>query len=187
VPRRPLATVGWAHAVAAVIEDAARQQGVRACPGRTVAIALLSKLLLGGFEQVEVAPEDGADPVGLFLVDDELLVPTDVAERHHAAHPQPLALGGADLVADALAGDLARELGEGQEHVQGQATHRGRGIELPGHRHEGDAMGVEQLHQLGEVGQGTGEPVDLVDGYNIGSRISASNLCSAGRSVEPPE
>jgi hypothetical protein len=28
-------------------------------------------------------------------------------------------------------------------------------------------MGVEQLHQLGEVCQGTGEPVDLVDDDNV--------------------
>jgi hypothetical protein len=32
-------------------------------------------------------------------------------------------------------------LGKGQQHVQHQAAHRGRGIELLGHRHEGDAMG----------------------------------------------
>ena len=117
--------------------------------------------------EVEVAPEDRADPLGLFLFDDELLVPADVAERHHAADPQPPALGGADLVADALAGDLALELGKGQQHVEGQPAHGGRGIELLGHRHERDAMGVEQLDQLGEVGQGTGQPVDLVDDDDI--------------------
>ena len=53
-----------------------------------------------------------------------------IAERHHASHPQPLALGGADLVADTLAGDLALKLGKGQEHVEGQPAHGGRGIEL---------------------------------------------------------
>jgi hypothetical protein len=34
----------------------------------------------------------------------------DIAQRHHAAVPQPLALGGADLVADAFDGDIALEL-----------------------------------------------------------------------------
>jgi hypothetical protein len=43
-----------------------------------------------------------------------------VAEGHDAAHPEPLALGGGDLVADALGRDLALELGEAQEHVQRQ-------------------------------------------------------------------
>ena len=37
---------------------------------------------------------------------------TSIAERHRAAHPHALLLGGRDLVADALAGDLALELGE---------------------------------------------------------------------------
>ena len=54
MPRRPLAAVARAHAIAAVIEDATHQQGVRTCPGDTIAIALLSKLLLDGLEQVRV-------------------------------------------------------------------------------------------------------------------------------------
>jgi hypothetical protein len=67
------------------------------------------------------------------------------------SYPQPFALGSADLVANPLAGDLALELRKGQQHVEGQTAHRGRGIELLGHGHEGDAMGVEQLDQLGEI------------------------------------
>jgi hypothetical protein len=145
-----------AHAVAAVVEDAADQQSAGVCPS-CIALALLSKFLLNGIKQVsiedrrvfcgadlafehdlsdveavaqeigerapcernatygstigeraglgddfalskvnqeqpdaaevEVAPEDGADPFGLFLLDEELPVPTNVAERHHAADP----------------------------------------------------------------------------------------------------
>jgi hypothetical protein len=52
MPRCPLAAVARAHAIAAVIEDAPHQQGVRTCPGDTIAIALLNKLLLDG-------PRDG--------------------------------------------------------------------------------------------------------------------------------
>jgi hypothetical protein len=63
--------------------------------------------------EVEVAPEDSADPLSLLLFDDQLLVPAHIPERHHAADPQPLALGGADLLADPLAGDLTLELGKG--------------------------------------------------------------------------
>ena len=40
--------------------------------------------------------------------------------------------GRGDLVADALAGDLAFELGEGQQDVQRQSTHRGGGVERLG-------------------------------------------------------
>ncbi len=55
---------------------------------------------------------------------------TSVTQGRDAAHPHPLALGGGDLVADALAGDLALKLGEGQQHVQHQSAHRGGGVEL---------------------------------------------------------
>jgi hypothetical protein len=50
--------------------------------------------------------------LGLGLVVDEILVLDVIAERHVAAHPHALLLGRGDLVADALAGDLALELGE---------------------------------------------------------------------------
>ncbi len=40
----------------------------------------------------------------------------------------------------ALAGDLALELGEGQQHVQGQPSHAGGRVEGLGHRDEGDAV-----------------------------------------------
>ena len=58
------------------------------------------------------------------LVDDELAVFDVVAERGLTAHPHALLLGGRDLVADALAGDLALELGKRQEDVERQAAHR---------------------------------------------------------------
>ena len=113
-----------------------------------------------------------------------------IAERDHAAHPDALPLRGGDLVADPLAGDLALELGEGEEHVQGQPPHAGGRVEGLGHRDERDAMGVEQLDQLGEVGQRSGQPVDLVDDDRRRSAApwtSASSFCRAGRSIEPPE
>ena len=50
-------------------------------------------------------------------------------------------------------------------------------------------MGVEQLDELGEVGQRAGEPVDLVDDDDSIFRDSdvVEQLCRAGRSIEPPE
>src|SRR5450631_3065296 len=51
--------------------------------------------------------------------------------------------------------------GEGQQHIEGQSPHAGRRIERLGHRNEGDAIFVEQLDQLGEVGERSGEAIDL--------------------------
>ena len=101
------------------------------------------------------------------LIDHELALPGVIAKGRGAAHPQALLLGGGDLVADALTRDLALELGEGQQHVQHEATHRGRGVELLGDRDEGHAMRVEQLDQLGEVGERAGQAVDLVDDHDL--------------------
>jgi hypothetical protein len=47
-------------------------------------------------------------------------------------------------------GDLALELGKRQQHVEGQPAHRGGGIELLGHRDEGDGMGVNDRLKLPE-------------------------------------
>ena len=70
-----------------------------------------------GHQQVEAAklqipPEDGPDPLGLLLNHDDLAVLGLISERDHAADPEALALGGRDLVADTLGGDLALELGK---------------------------------------------------------------------------
>ena len=67
--------------------------------------------------------EDHADGGGFGLVDDELAVLDVVAERHEAAHPHALLAGGGELVADALADDLALELGEGEQDVERQPPH----------------------------------------------------------------
>jgi hypothetical protein len=45
------------------------------------------------------------------------------------------------------------ELREGQKHVQRQPADRGGCIEVLGNGDERDAMGVEDLDQLGEVRQ----------------------------------
>ena len=90
-----------------------------------------------------------------------------VAQRGHAADPEALALGGRNLVADPLGRDFPLELGKRQQHVQGQTTHRGGGVELLGDRDKGYAMPVEQLDQFGEVHQRPGQPVDLVDDDDV--------------------
>ena len=54
-----------------------------------------------------------------------------------------------------------------QEHVERQSAHAGGGVELLGHRDEGGAVGVHHLHDLGEAGQRSGEPVHLVDHHQV--------------------
>jgi hypothetical protein len=100
----------------------------------------------------------------LTVHDDEPVVPNLIAERRHAAHPHPLLFRGGDLVADAFTGDLALELSEGQQHIEGQPPHRRRRVELLGDRNKRRALGVEDLDNLGKVGERAGQPVDFVDG-----------------------
>ena len=90
-----------------------------------------------------------------------------IAEGQGTADPETLSLGGGDLVPDALGGDLPLELGKGQEHVERQPAHGGRGIELLGDRDKRHAVGIEQFDQLGEVRQRPSQTVDLVDDDDV--------------------
>src|SRR5690348_11946559 len=77
--------------------------------------------------QLQVPGVDGAHGLCFGRHRDELPVLDLIAQRGEAAHPQPFALRGSDLVADALTRDLALELGEGQQDVEGETAHRGCG------------------------------------------------------------
>ena len=70
----------------------------------------------------KVAIEDMTNDLRFGFNDGDLAILGMVAERHDAADPQPLPLGGTDLVADPLGRDLALELRERQQHVQCQAA-----------------------------------------------------------------
>src|SRR6516165_6667068 len=59
--------------------------------------------------------------------------------------------------------DLTLELRKGQQDIQGQAPHRGRRVELLRDRHERGTRRVEDLDDLGEIGERAGQPVDFVD------------------------
>src|SRR6266404_7052886 len=56
---------------------------------------------------------------------------------------------------------------DGQEHIESQPAHGGRGIELLGDRDKRDALGIEQFDQLGEVRQRSRQTVYLVDDDDI--------------------
>src|SRR5215471_15372057 len=81
--------------------------------------------------EFRIAAKDRAYNFRLAVDDDGLAVLRPIPERRHAAHPHPLLLRGGDLVADALAHDLALELRKEQQNIQGQAPHRARCVHVP--------------------------------------------------------
>src|SRR5258708_40305785 len=88
-----------------------------------------------GHQQVEAAklqipPKDGPNPLSLLFNHDDLAVLGLVSERGYAPDPEPVALVGRDLVADALGGDFPRERGKRQQDIERHPPHRGRCIEL---------------------------------------------------------
>jgi hypothetical protein len=68
---------------------------------------------------------------------------------------------------DSTGVDIALELGKGQQHIEGQPTHRTRCVELLGHRDKRHALFVEDLDQPGKIGERAGQSVDLVVGRQI--------------------
>jgi len=56
---------------------------------------------------------------------------------------------------------------KGQQNVEGQASHRGCRIELLRHRDEGGTPRIEDLDDLGKIGERAGQPVDLVDNDGV--------------------
>jgi len=105
--------------------------------------------------------------LGLGVVDHQSPILEVVAQRGDAVHPHALLLARRELVADALGGQFALELGEGQKDVQQHPAHRIGGVELLGHRREGHALPVEDLHQFGEVIERAAEAVDFVGDKDV--------------------
>ena len=83
------------------------------------AIAVKLRLEQPHAAQGAVALEYMSDRGGFAFDDHQLAVTYLIAERDHTTHPHALALGSRNLVADALARDLAFELGEREQHVEG--------------------------------------------------------------------
>ena len=78
-----------------------------------------------------------------------------VAQHGCATGPFAFATRGGHLVARAFGDDLALELGEGQQDVEDEASHGGRGVKLLRDADKGDAVLLERLHHLGKVQQRT--------------------------------
>src|SRR5690606_31263996 len=74
---------------------------------------------------------------------------------------------GRDLVAYPFGDDLALELRERQQDVEGQPAHAVGSVERLGHADERGTRAVEDLDDLREVRETAREPVDLVDDDDI--------------------
>jgi hypothetical protein len=59
------------------------------------------------------------------------------------------------------------DLGPARQLFERQPPHRGRGVELLGHRDERDTVSIEQLDQFGKVRQRPRQAVDLVDDDDV--------------------
>ncbi|OSM07641.1 hypothetical protein MAIT1_04601 [Magnetofaba australis IT-1] len=118
---------------------------------------------LGRRSALGEAAEDVAHLFGFIPIDHQFPAADVVSQRGVAAHPEALLAGCGILVADAVCRGLSFELGKTQKNVQRQPPHGGGGVERLGDAGEGDAVALEGLHQPGEIGQGAGKPVDLVD------------------------
>src|SRR6266853_142081 len=86
--------------------------------------------------ELKIAAIDSADNLRLSGVDDELPILEVVPQGHVSTHPHPLLFGRGNLVPDAFARNFTLKLCKGEEHVQRQPPHGGRGIELLGDRDE---------------------------------------------------
>ena len=154
------------HDLAAI--DAVRQHVVQRAATKAAPRNSCARPGKFGFQErygskLRIALEDRTNLLGGLVIDLQLAFMHDIAKWHIAAHPHAPGLGCGDLVADALPGDLALELREGQEHVERQPAHARGGVELLRHRDEGGTACIEGLDDPGKVEQRAGQPVDLVD------------------------
>src|SRR3989442_15373015 len=79
-----------------------------ACPGLAADATGVELLLQEAYRaECGITPENVPDRLGLAVNGDQFVIAACVAERRQAAHPHTLLFRGGDLVADALAGDLA--------------------------------------------------------------------------------
>src|ERR1017187_1456551 len=83
----------------------------------------------GGASRFEIAAEKASNDFGMVFDNVQGAILDAIAQRNHAAHPHALLLRSGDLVPNPFSRDLALELREGQEDVQGQSSHTGGGVE----------------------------------------------------------
>src|SRR6516164_6047393 len=88
--------------------------------------------------KLQIAPKDLPDHFRFSRVNDQALLPQVVTQRYYPTHPNALAPGGGDLVANSFRGYFAFELREREQHVERKPAHRTYGIETLRDRDKGD-------------------------------------------------
>ena len=123
----------------------------------------------------------------LGFVDHQLPFAAEITERWNTAHPDPLLLGGGDLVPNPLGGDLPFKLRERQQDIQHQPAHGGCRVERLGYGDEGAFRLIQPFDQLGEVHQGAGQAVNLVDNHHVDpAGIDVGHQASQCRALKRP-
>jgi hypothetical protein len=62
-------------------------------------------------------------------------------------------------------------LSKRQQDVQGELAHRRRGVELLCDANKGGTVTIENVHNLREIGQRSGQSIDFVDYHNVDSPL----------------
>src|SRR5258708_15252193 len=101
--------------------------------------------------QLQIAPKDLPDHFRFSRVNDQAPLPQVVTQRYYPTHPNALAPGAGDLVANSFRGYFAFELREREQHVERKSSHRGRGVKKLRDGDEGDVMLIEELDHLGKI------------------------------------
>ena len=92
-----------------------------------------------------------------------------VSKQRHPARPFSFSTCGGNFVPGTFRDDLSFELGEGQQHVQHQPSHRVGGVEQLCDRNKGHPVLFERFEDPGEVEQRPAEAVDLIDHHAVDS------------------
>src|SRR5690606_14375332 len=124
---------------------------------------------MDGFE-LQISLKDPADNAGLCVIYPQASgasLRQIIAKWRAAAHPHALLFGRGNLVTDPLSGNLAFELGKGEQHIERQPSHAGGGIEGLRDAHKTDVMLLEQLDHTGKIRERAGQAIDLVDNHDI--------------------
>ena len=106
---------------------------------------------------------DEAHDCGFLRIADQPLVDEVVTVGRCPAYPPPCSAQSVRLVPDAVSQHLPLELCEREQNAQHQSAEAVLRVERLGHANESDFVLFEQIDEPDEVGQRTGEPVELVD------------------------
>jgi hypothetical protein len=125
--------VGGLAKIGAVLQQLVQRSLVKEPAGlRQHAVLPQDRHQLGSRADTGKILKDPPDDGGLRLVHHQLAVADVIAKRQRSPHPHAAGFGGGDLVAHPLADHLTLELRKGEQNVERQPAHAGRGVKRLG-------------------------------------------------------